>query len=828
MSAAGLLTHNICPGILELRVGDLVQVIYNDALPASQCIASLFSKFGSDNSFQIQFRGELVLSPYPLMASNNVLSVTVNDFDLDRTLNPDSSSQWTSITDYSTIVNINSCLPSSPSLCLATGISRTIVLVETGGSTGQFTGRIQINRRAGNTSGIDGCSPGTVIQAFYTDETDGRVIGNRVKITEQASALISEQTVSAGGPVTITVVDPDLAYVSFNNLSSPQLTTPPASILFGGAFSESLSLSETGASTGYFTGVLMTTPFIDLSFIFSKWPICMNTYRPIRAVQRGDTLKALYSQGGPLPKNVTVSSKTSVQSGNILLSSKKAFFIPGDSVFVTVTDSDLNTDPFVSESATGMVTIFGEGMQCSPVTRGCVQVRVADGTSVLTGCTGFANSSVPCAQMRCFGGSCNYGDFETVMLKETSENSLNFTGIILTSTNTASLMPGDGQLFAADGTLLHAVYLDTLPKGDMHEDYLKAQSDITLNIAELDSNLAFAYNEALTIKLTDAAANKNWCTVENATIQITVYSALSPSSPKVVSVLLQETSTASGVFGATIFTQSTPGVTIFNNILSGNCYRLSICIEVRMLQTLTIRAGVTKGTTLLLSYYETVTEQSMSLTITAHERGQLSQTSTVLAEDGTLQITVQDLDLDINPSALYSISDRFILVSTSKDSEKERVPLTKSPSTGTAGVFVGLLPTFASNSRGKDFSGTLNAVAGDLLTVQYFDDAPLGITTVNVRVAMIGQLSKSPYLPAIGESIIITVYDLDAESVSIQIEKQPSYDGLNPTISLDAQEIGPGTGIFTASLVPVFGSPLPGQIGSCKASDVITATYYDM
>jgi hypothetical protein len=238
-------------------------------------------------------------------------------------------------------------------------------------------------------------------------------------------------------------------------------------------------------------------------------------------------------------------------------------------------------------------------------------------------------------------------------------------------------------------------------------------------------------------------------------------------------------------------------------------------------------AGVSKGTTLQISYFQPITGQTVSITATARDRGKLSRTSTFLVEGGTLQITVVDLDLDTNPSAVYSISDRYILVTTSKDSEKERVPLSKSTSTGTAGCFVGLLPTLSSSERGKDFSGALNVIAGDYLTVQYFDEAPIGTTIANVRVAMIGQLSKSPYLPSIGNSIMITVYDLDANSVSIQIGKQPSTDGLNPIINLAAQETGADTGIFTASLLPVFGSPAAGQLGNCQASDVVTVTYFD-
>ena len=206
-----------------------------------------------------------------------------------------------------------------------------------------------------------------------------------------------------------------------------------------------------------------------------------------------------------------------------------------------------------------------------------------------------------------------------------------------------------------------------------------------------------------------------------------------------------------------------------------------------------------------------------------------------MVEGGTLQITVLDSDLDTNPSVIYSISDRYILVTTSKDSEKERVSLTKSTSTGATGLFVGLLPTTVSTVRGKDYSGTLNAVAGDFLTVQYFDDAPIGTAVVNIQVATTGQLSKNPYLAWIGNTITLTVYDLDlnanpsiVEAASIQIEKQPSLIGSNPLINLEVQETGANTATFTALLLPVFGAPSAGQLGFCEASDVLTVTYFDM
>jgi hypothetical protein len=244
-------------------------------------------------------------------------------------------------------------------------------------------------------------------------------------------------------------------------------------------------------------------------------------------------------------------------------------------------------------------------------------------------------------------------------------------------------------------------------------------------------------------------------------------------------------------------------------------------------------AGVNKGTKLSISYFQVESGQTFSQLGTAHEAGKLSQKLGVMVEGGILQITVTDSDLDTNQSSIFSIPDRFILVTTSKDSEKERVPLTKSTSS-TPGMFVGLLQTFPSHERGKDFSGTMNAVAGDYLTVQYFDEAPIGSDVMYVRVAMRGQVSHSPYLAGIGTPITITVLDLDlnlngsaAEVTSVKIQKQPSMPGENLDIYIDALETGVGTGTFTASFTPVFGIPVAGQLGFCDASDVVTATYLD-
>ena len=558
-------------GILEMRIGDVIQVIYNDAIPQSICQVTLESKQGGDNSHLMQFRGQLTLSPFPLLAPNSVLTITVNDFDLDRSASvPDSSIQWTATSDYSTVVNVNSCLPSTPSLCVPTGNSATVILVETGDSTGQFTGQIAINRRAGNTSGLNGCSPGTVAQVFYTDETGDVVLGSGVKVSESATVLISEGVLYAGGPVTVTVIDHDLAYLGFNNLSTAQVSIPPTATLSDGSSSQSMTLVQTGSNTGYFTGALMTTPFQSLSFL-SKWPVCMSMFRPIVSVQRGDTIEAVYSQRGPAPNNLSFFATMSAQSGSILLSSNQNPFIPGQNVTVTVVDADLNTDPYHSEYANGKVTIYGSGWQCSPVAQGCVQVKLADGTIAYTGCTGFVNTSIPCAEAPCFDGMCNYDDFESVQLQEISKNSMNFTGSLLTSTNPANLKPGDGVLFAAPGTLLHAVYLDAQPPGNLHEDFLSAQSAIRLNIAELDSNSAFAYNGPLTLTLFDTAANTNPCVRENATVQIAVYPVLSPLSPKTATIQLQEISKASGTFTNSIFTQNSgsSNISISNGIISG-------------------------------------------------------------------------------------------------------------------------------------------------------------------------------------------------------------------------------------------------------------------
>ncbi len=245
-------------------------------------------------------------------------------------------------------------------------------------------------------------------------------------------------------------------------------------------------------------------------------------------------------------------------------------------------------------------------------------------------------------------------------------------------------------------------------------------------------------------------------------------------------------------------------------------------------------AGVNKGTKLSFSYVQFESGQMFSLLGTAHEAGKFSPKSGILVEGGILQITVIDLDLDNNPSSIFTVPDRLILVTTSKDSEKERLSLTKSTSSSTAGVFVGILQTFPSHERGKDFSGTLNAVAGDYLTVQYFDEAPTGGDIMQVRVAMKGKLSRSPYLAGIGSSITITVYDLDLNSngsavevTSVRVQKQPLVQGMNPEMQFDAVETGVDTGVFTATFTPVFGFPVAGQLGFCDASDVVTVTYLD-
>jgi hypothetical protein len=539
-------------------------VIYADAFPMSMCTIKLESTFGNEISNQLQFRGKLTLNPFPLLAPDGILSITVNDFDLDRTSSPDSSSKWSDVSDYSTIVNVSSCILSTPSLCVPTGNFRTVTLVETGSSTGQFTGQLQINSRIGNASALDGCTPGMIVQVVYTDQTDGLLIAQTSKVTEKAAVKISQQLVSAGDAVTITVIDLDLAYLSYNKLNLSQAA--PVAYLAANAVSEGFILTETGDHTGYFTGAVMTTPLNSTESMLLKWPICREAYRPVRSVYRGDYVTAFYIQNGPMPTNVTASRQTSSETGTIILSSRKIPFVPGESVSVTVLDADLNTDPFLSETVDLAVTLFGEGWQCLVDVPGCKPFRLADGTFAYTECLGIQIVSNPCHQMQCLDELCNSSDFEGVSLKETSRNSKTFTGMITTSTSKNALSPGDGQLFARAGTLLHAVYWDK--SGSINEDYLKAVSEVKITIPEIDRNFAFANNGPLRLIVEDGSANRKPCTRENITVEIR---ASYLDNTKSSSILLQETSRASGIFLGTIFTRSAfSNISIVKDTISGS------------------------------------------------------------------------------------------------------------------------------------------------------------------------------------------------------------------------------------------------------------------
>jgi hypothetical protein len=528
------------------------------------CLIKLESTFGNENQNQLQFRGQLTITPYPLLAPNGILSITLNDFDLDRTSNPDYSSQWSAASDFSTIVNITSCIPITPSLCVPTGNYRIVTLIETGSSTGQFTGQVQTNTRLGNTSVLDGCVPGMIVQVAYTDETDGLMITTASKISERAAVKISQQLVSAGGAVTVTVIDFDLSYLSYNNLNSSKAA--PVVYLTSNGVSEPFILMETGDYTGYFTGAVMTTPLNSTTSMLLKWPFCRDSFRPIRSVYRGDYVNALYVQSGPLPANLTVSRQATSETGTVILSSRTIPFTPGENVLVTVLDADLNTDPYLAETIDLAVTIFGEGWQCLVDVPGCTQVRLADGTVAYSDCIRIQNGSNPCQPTQCRNEVCNASDIESVQVKETSKNSRTFTGMIMTSMNKDALTAGDGRLYTTFGTLLHAIYWDK--SGSINEDYLSAVSKVKLSIPEFDKNFVFANNGPLRLTVEDGSANQKQCVLENITVDI---SASNLNSTKTFSLQLQETSKASGVFTGTIFTRSAlSNISIVKDTISGN------------------------------------------------------------------------------------------------------------------------------------------------------------------------------------------------------------------------------------------------------------------
>jgi hypothetical protein len=578
-------------GVVELDRKDELSAIYIDVYPPTAptacdppgdtTCAKLKGDKGTCNSCAWpQYLGVVSLSPYPRLLPDHVLTVTVKDYDLDKDGLPENDFEVDWSKDTSTVVSVRSCrtkLNGTQEICEPTGHVELLTLRESA-DAGTFTGRIQTYTRNGlaGTGVLYQAEAAGRVEVEYMDMSVRHPVTARVRVSSSAQVSFkdSEMASSAGGPVTITVVEldgetglEDARIISVNVSRTGSLD--PLTVV---------PLTETGGSRGVYTGALQTTHLASRGSGRYR-PLCPHNSLTIPAVSRGLSIVAEYldtstrgTNGEPSGSNIVVASSLtfSSETGTIQISSQRSPLRMGDSLSITVIDQDLDVDPALpGTNLTGVAVVYGNGWGCSAgAYPSCSSTAVSDGSMVFHSCQGFLASNHACLNplSPCPKGAqgdtpltCAQADWEEAVLSETGCNTGVFTGVLATSVEYEASSPRNGRLYVrsdpAESTKLRAVYMDSHPAGNMKDSFLgvETKGHLIAHGLHLDP-CSFSIGESLTVSITDADADKDSCSVETLTTNITA--RRSGSLVDNEELTLSETGVGSGIFTAHLNTGS--------------------------------------------------------------------------------------------------------------------------------------------------------------------------------------------------------------------------------------------------------------------------------
>ncbi len=204
---------------MQVRNEDTITLRYYDSSPVSVMGMAWAPSV-------INFRG--VVQATDLINADGVVRVLVGDSDL--TANPAQA--------YVTVTS-------------ASGSTVRLTLTENATSRGWFYGSVSTYTRGTDVPGrLGGAVPASIITVSYFDCTDNTQVTARVRVANTPSIVFGQVATqkSAGLPLSITVTDV--------NKDTTMNVDVANVVLWNGNDVETLTVTETGQSTGVFTGII--------------------------------------------------------------------------------------------------------------------------------------------------------------------------------------------------------------------------------------------------------------------------------------------------------------------------------------------------------------------------------------------------------------------------------------------------------------------------------------------------------------------------------------------------------------------------------------------
>ena len=731
-----------------------------------------------------------------------------------------------------------------------TGESETITLTEVSGNPGQFTGSVATvygTTASGNL--VDGVFNADAADVFRINYVDVQRQAGAPAVATATDAIAGgiNGTASISGtlvgqPVALEVTDADLVGNGTLSVTVTNGTTGEV---------ESVTLVETGASTGVFQANLPTS--FSTSSDGNGTNGSINTANGhILTISYNDVLR---SNGSTqlVTNNFTI-------TGGVDGTTSINATTPGQIISLSVTDADLagagtlsvlvtNVTTGETESATltevgatgvfqaSLASVFGTTaganndsslvVQASDTVRidyvdairanGSANQTISATDTVAGGVTGVVtitgstvgqpvSLSVNDTDLSGNGTlqvtvtNTTTSEIETVTLNESGTTPGLFEASLPTAFGATS--DGNGTNNSINVTAGHTLQLD-------YNDQLIANgstqttSDVYIPTGGVDGTASInapAVGQAIALEVNDADLSGS------GTLSVVVTNI---TSGEVETVTLVETGPATGIFQAGL--SSTFAITAGADNSGDMNIKASDTIQIDYVDAFRADGG---------------TNQTVSATdtVSGGNPATVGITATLVGQPVSLQ--VDDYDLAGDGSAVVQITNL-------DTGETENVTLSETGAN--TGVFTGSLPTtFGTVSDGDSNNASMNADTADVVQITYVDTNTVGGGTQNVTAttSINGGATGVPSISgtSVGQPLNLQVSDSDiAGAGTISVTVTNGTTGEIETVTLT--ETGASTGIFQSSLLTVFGTVSDGNGANgsinLSASDVLTLTYTD-
>lgn len=753
--------------------------------------------------------------------------------------------------------NLNSTVIDSVSLTVSNAAlldEKTVTLLETGESTGVFTGSIQTLRAgvygAGDpTDDILHLSPGQEISLQYDDVVPFITVSRLLMVQEATVGSISIDPifVAPGDPVMIHVNDTDLN-------RNPLVHDTATAVVYALGDSEILTLNETGADTGIFTGHIPTSPgsgstpgvldnadpgvgitarytdsepvpgtvrsgdgsfgvvgLVSMSLVSYQGRIQLGLTDPdaitndngeasvgVSSAGEGgsDSIIVLLPPAVGAPGTFAGSFQVTDASPSVdtAANGSLAAVIPGTVITATYND----TSPEIQVSVSKVVTPSDSGqLFTSPATlpAGTVLSVTLIDSDLNEDPTRIDTAEVSVVSSNPLEGA------ETLTLTETAPATGLFVGSLQTRLQFGNSVENDAFMRVSGGDTIIVSYQDAAPYVLLANAVAVSSSNRgLLSVSPMDGSIGAG--GVILVTVADSDLNTDHAALETTHVAVEVKEEGGRGAVLSLRILtLTETNTDSGVFTGSLQTaEVTSASDGSNNLL----VRPRDGIEI----TYQDSAPISFATEILLVTASTVgtIDAGPSGTQVAYDVAAGVNVRRITAGD-TVAVTVADADLDVEPQKIDTAQMYFISTRSA-----DTVTVQLSETGANTGVFTGQLLTVGVDSLGGPVpeigaqKEVLEVGAGDKIEAVYLDAAPSARITggLVVRVASPGRLELTPAAARPGTVFSVTLYDADLDVSGVvkegfQVIASTSRSGEGTEV-ISLVETSPTSGVFTGEV----------------------------